>query len=178
MNATIGGPVSRDPVSSPLIDSEASDLSEADRGALWELFVEIGRCWGNMDDDSASIRSSWLEFIEAKTQYTPSYVGEYRNAVTVMRELVELYGHDEAYAFLLLRNGIPAGPPTTRLAHMKRFVVDEFIRVQVVAGGFKGFGKPAPRNYNGYVGGSRYNRLSRVTAWVPGTDAEGKGDAS
>jgi hypothetical protein len=178
MNTMIGGPISHDPVTSPLIDVEADSLSEADRAALWHLFVEIGRCWGNLDDDSASVKSSWLEFIEAKTTTTPSYFGEYRNAVTVMRELVDQYGHVQAYAFLLLRSGIPDGPPTTRLAHLKRYVVDEFIRVQVVAGGFKGFGKPSPVNYNGYVGGSRFNRLQRSTAWVPGTDTEQMGDVS
>jgi hypothetical protein len=176
MSTMIGGRVCHDPLAATLIDPESVTLSEADRDALWKLFVAIGRCWGNLDDDSASVKSSWLEFIEAKTQSPPSYFGEYRNAISVMQELIDLYG-DNAYAFLLLRSGIPDGPPTTRLAHLKRYVVDEFIRVQVVAGGFKGFGKPAPHNYNGYVGGSRYNRLPRVTAWVPGTDAEQKGEA-
>ena len=78
--------------------------------------------------------------------------------------------NDEAYRQLFLQNGIPAGPPVTRLAHAKRYVIDELIRVQVVAGGFKGFVSPSPANYNGYVGGSRYNRLPRVVAYEPGTD--------
>jgi len=173
--ATIGGTLSRVAVAATLLDPEAQTLSHADRERLWELFVEIGRCWGNLGDDSASVKSSWLEFIEAKTQSPPSYIGEYRNAVTVLQELVELYGRDKAYALLLLRSGIPDGPPTTRLAHLKRYVVDEFIRVQVVASGFKGFGKPAPLNYRGFVGGSRYNRLPRVTAWVRGSDGEHEG---
>ncbi len=176
MSTMIGATVSHDAIPATLIDPESITLSESDRQALWDLFVAIGRCWGNLDHDSSSVKSSWLEFIEAKTQSAPSYFGEYRNAITVMRELQDLYGPDNAYAFLLLRSGVPDGPPTSRLAHVKKYVVDEFIRVQVVAGGFKGFGAPAPLNYNGYLGGSRYNRLPRVTAWVPGTDAEQKGD--
>ena len=176
-DSMIGGTVSRDPIAANLIDPEAQNLTDADRQVLWRLFVEIGRCWGNLEHDSAGGKSSWLEFIEAKTQSPPSYVGEYRNAVTVLQELEAMYGADTAYDFLLLRSGIPSGPPLTRIAHLKRYVVDEFIRVQIVGGGFKGFAKPASVNYNGYINGSRYNLLQRSTAWVPGRDDEQKGHA-
>lgn len=172
----IGGAISHETVSAPLIDSEATSLADADRRALWELFVEIGRCWGNLEHDSAGGKSSWLEFIESKTQSPPSYIGEYRSAVTVVQELVAIYGREAAYTMLFLRSGIPPGPPTTRLAHAKRFVVDEFIRVQIVGGGFRGFGRPAPVNYNGFIAGSRYNRKQRSTAWIPGGDQEQKGE--
>lgn len=166
----IGGPISHGQVAATLLDHEDHTLTAAQREALWEIFVEIGRCWGNFDDDSANVHSSWSEFIEAKTQQPPSYVGEYANAVAVVQELVQMYGREDAYRQLFLHSGIPSGPPVTRLAHAKRYVVDEFIRVQIVAGGFKGFVTPSPANYNGYVGGSRYNRLPRVAAYVPGTD--------
>lgn len=65
-----------------------------------------------------------MESIHAKTAQPPSYVGEYCNAVSVVQELVELYG---AYAFtlLFLKSGVPVGPPTTRLAHANRYLVDE-----------------------------------------------------
>lgn len=166
----IGGPICHGKVAATLLDHEDHVLTAAHRQLLWEIFVEIGKCWGNFDDGSASVHSSWSEFIEAKVHSPPSYVGEYANAAACVQELVQQYGHDEAYRQLFLQNGIPAGPPVTRLAHAKRYVIDEFIRVQVVAGGFKGFVSPSPANYNGYVGGSRYNRLPRVVAYEPGTD--------
>jgi hypothetical protein len=154
-------------VPATLIDAEDRLLSAADREFLWGIFVEIGRCWENLPDDSASVKSSWLEFLHAKTDDEPSYIGEYANAIAVVQELVEMYGREKAFTLLFLRSGIPDGAPTTRLAHAKRYVIDEFIKVQIVASGFKGFNKPNAYNYGGYVGGSRYNRLPRVRAYVP-----------
>lgn len=165
----IGGPISLGTVAATLIDPEDKQLTDLERDRLWEIFVEIGRCWGNLEEDSLGVRSSWLEFLHAKTHDEPSYVGEYANAIAVVQELVQIYGREHAFTLLFLRNGIPAGPPTTRLAHAKRYVVDEFIRVQVSAGGFKGFSRPHPVNYRGWIGGSRYNRLPRVRAYVPVT---------
>lgn len=163
----IGGPVCHDPVAATLIDPEDRELSDGAKDDLWSIFVEIGRCWGNLPDDSISVKSSWLEFVYAKTHDEPSYVGEYMNAIAVVQELVEIYPAEQAFQKLFLDNGIPAGPPTTRVAHAKNYVIDEFIRVQIVAGGFKGFGNPHPWNYGGFVGGSRYNRLPRVRAYLP-----------
>ncbi len=167
----IGGTVCHCPEASTLIDHEDKVLTKQHHDFLWDVFVEIGRCWGNMENDSASIKSSWREFIVAKTEDEPSYVGEYANAVGVIQELVHMYGRDDAFRRFLLESGVPDGPPTTRLAHAKRYVIDEFIRVQVVAGGFKGFVKPSSLNHKGYVGGSRYNRLPRVRAYQPDSDS-------
>lgn len=168
----IGGIICHAPVAAKLLDTEDKMLSKREHDFLWDVFVEIGKCWGNLPDDSASVKSSWLEFMMAKTEDEPSYIGEYANAVNVFQELIQMYGRDVAFKFLLLRNGIPDGPPTTRLAHAKQYVIDEFIRVQVVASGFKGFVKPQSFNYKGYVGGSRYNRLPRVRPYEP--DKNGK----
>ena len=172
-NAMIGGAICHAQVAATLIDPEDRRLSRLERDFLWAIFVEIGRCWANLPEDSVRVKSSWLEFIQAKTEREPSYIGEYANAVSVVQELIQSYGHEEAFRLLLLENGIPAGAPTTRLAHAKRYVVDEFIRVQIVASGFKGFAAPRGYNYNGYVGGSRYNLLPRVRPYRP--DTEGKG---
>jgi len=166
----IGGEISHATVAATLLDNEDRLLRQPEIDRLWEIFVEIGRSWGNMKGDSTSIKSSWREFIQAKIDDPPSYVGEYKNCISVVQELVGLYGMEEAFRRLFLDNGIPDGPPTTRLAHAKRYVIDEFIRVQVVAGGFKGFVQPGPLNYNGYVGGSRYNLTPRVRAYRPGTE--------
>ena len=49
--------------------------------------------------------------------------------------------------------------PNTRLGHAKHYVIDEFISVLVLAGGFRGL---AGWNYKGFLGGSRFNRAARV----------------
>lgn len=168
VNAMIGGPFCRGVVPAELLDHEDSVLSAATVEGLWNIFVEIGRCWNNLDDDSAGVRSSWLEFIHAKTTQPPSYVGEYCNAVSVVQELQELYG-SSAFVLLFLKSGVPEGPPTTRLAHAKRYVVDEFIRMQIVASGFRGFVKPRSYNYNGFIRGSRFNERPRARMYEPKT---------
>ena len=167
----IGGTICHDQVLATRIDHEDKLLSIQERDELWKIFVEIGRCWQNLPDDSASVKSSWLEFIQAKTENEPSYAGEYANAIAVVQELVGMYRREDAFKRLFLENGIPDGPPMTRLAHAKRYVVDEFIRVQVVAGGFKGFVESGSLNYKGYVGGSRYNRTPRVRDYEPAAES-------
>jgi hypothetical protein len=160
----IGGEVCKAPLNAGLIAGEGHVLTDYERRALWRIFMEIGRCWDNVLNDSDNLKSSWLEFIEAKTGSQPSYAAEYSNAVVVVDELIAQYGEKEAFTRLFLRNGIPSGPPLTRLAHAKKYVVDEFIRVNIVAGGFRSFGG---KNYNGYLGGSRYNELSAVRDYQP-----------
>lgn len=166
-NSMIGGIICHTQVEAKLIDTEDKLLRIQERNFLWDIFVEIGKCWGNLPEDSISVKSSWLEFIQAKTEQEPSYIGEYANAIAVVQELIQMYDRDKAFTLLFLSNGIPDGAPTTRLAHAKRYVIDEFIRVQIVASGFKGFAAPRGYNYNGYVGGSRYNRLPRVRPYIP-----------
>ena len=160
----IGGQLCQDKVSANLLDHEDLQLNQFQLDKLWQLFVHIGKVWGNQTNDSENIKSSWLEFIKAKTSSQPLYTGEYANAVMVVQELEEMY-QESAYEKLFLSSNIPDGPPLTRLAHCKTYVVNEFIRVQVVAGGFKGFEAPASLNYKGYVGGSRYNLTPRVRAY-------------
>jgi hypothetical protein len=164
----IGGDLCLAPMPSGLIPGEGQQLTQYERDALWRLFVEIGRCWDNVPKpkDSAGLKSSWLEFIEAKTTVAPSYVGEYSSAVLVIGELIAIHGEPDAYTLLFMNSGVPDGPPTTRIAHAKRYVVDEFIRVQIVASGFRGFGgKMRGKNYNGFVRGTRYNRTERVRSY-------------
>lgn len=171
---SIGGPFCSEEIDAGLIQTEAHVLTERERDTLWRLFEEIGRCWKNVFKsetdgkdvyDSSNLRSSWLEFIEAKTTQPPSYVAEYQNAVSVVEELIDLYG-DGAFRRLFLESGInQSEPPQSRIAHAKRYVVDEFIRMQVIAGGFKAFGNN--KNYAGYIGGSRYKLSPRVRAYRP-----------
>jgi hypothetical protein len=159
----IGGAFCAMEVGPNLIVGEGQRLTDHERDGLWRLFQEIGWAWECAKNDSLEVRSSWVEFVEAKSTVSPSYTGEYSNAVLVCAELEDVHA-DEAYRKLFFDHGIPGGPPLSRLAHAKRFVVDEFITVQIVAGGFKSFGD---LNYKGFVGGSRFNIQARVKTWPP-----------
>jgi hypothetical protein len=180
---TVGGEISNAKVDATLIDHEDQTLSAATRERLWEVFVEIGRAWDNVSDDSAGMRSSWLEFIEARIHQPPSYAGEYANAVSVLQELIDMYGREKAYARLFFATGAGDGPPLTRLAHVKKYVVNEFIRVQITASGFRGFAdekmtkesifsKRRPLNYAGFIRGSRYNERPQARLYEPSKPAK------
>ncbi|HEY0312909.1 MAG TPA: hypothetical protein VGC56_10495 [Allosphingosinicella sp.] len=165
-------PIANAAVEANLLDHEDDFLPGAAREKLWEIFVEIGRTWQNVRNDSAGLRSSWLEFVEAKTKSPPSYVGEYANGVSVMQELVGLLGREEAYRMLFFASGVPDKPPVTRLAHAKKYVVDEFIAVQITASGFRGFvdnefSTNRPLNYAGFIRGSRYNERPTARLYAP-----------
>jgi hypothetical protein len=159
----IGGAFCAMEIGPGMIAGEGQALTDHERDGLWRLFQEIGRAWECAKNDSLEVHSSWVEFVEAKSTVSPSYTGEYSSAVLVCEDLVEVHG-DDGYRRLFFDNGIPPGPPMTRLAHAKRFVVDEFITVQIVAGGFKSWGD---LNYKGFVGGSRFNIQARVKTWPP-----------
>ncbi len=183
----IGGDICKQPLASPLLAAEPRKLTRAEIDGLWRIFVVIGTVWQNTVYNSGGLKSSWLEFLIAKTMTRPSYVAEYVNALEVVAELIKIYGEKEAFETLFLDNGgplddkgIPLNKPLfkdnvpikldTRLTHAKHFVVDEFIRVQVVAGGFRNFIRPHETeirpennvNYNGFIAGSRFNRIKPV----------------
>ena len=79
---------------------------------------------------------------------------------------------EEAFHKLFFESNIdPSAPPVTRLAHCKVYVVNEFIRMQMVGGAFKSWGAKnggqRGKNYSGFVGGSRYNESSKVREYDP-----------
>lgn len=158
------GEICNEVIPAGLIPSENQILTVAQKDFLWQLFVQIGQVWENVAYESSNLKSSWLEMIEAKTTVSPSYVGEYINATYVLQELIRLNTAEEAYRRLFLVYKQPLGPPTTRLAHAKTYVVNEFISMQVMASGFKHFGG---KNYHGYVKGSRYSRQDLVRVYKP-----------
>ena len=150
------------PIPPQLLPVKDQILTDSERETLWQLFAEINQAWslGGVEN----YKSSWLEFVETKISTSPNFTAEYSNAASVVRELIDVFRND-AFKMLFFHNGIPSGPPITRLAHAKKFVVDEFIRVQIVLGGFKAFVKESDKeqaNYRGYIGGSRYTRIPRV----------------
>lgn len=156
------------PVPGQLLVRVEQVLTKTELEILWKLFVAIGNEW--QIENVPSFRSAWLEFVQVKMSSPPDFTAEYSNAASVVEELLHVYGNPAGYRMLLINHGIPAGPPETRLAHAKRFVADEFIRVQILLGGFKSFVDPADHeevNYRGYMGGSRYQRLRPVRRFRP-----------
>ena len=141
-------------------------------------------------NESKNLKSAWLEMIKVKTEQQPSYSAEYNNAILIIEELIQLYGEQSAYQQLFFSYKIPHSQPekdtekpqpilTTLLAHAKYYVVDEFIRMQVLSGGFKHFGgqsnesgeviKVKGVNYKGFVKGSRYRNENLVRTFDPKT---------
>ena len=155
------------PIPPYILQATGQRLKRHEEEVLWQVFAEIAIFWEI--GDVVDLKSSWLEFIEAKTYSSPDFTAEYSNAAFVVDELISIY-QGTAFQKLLQDHGIPAGPPLTRLAHAKRFVVDEFIRAQILLGGFKSFVALYERdqaNYQGYIAGSRYNRRPPVRDYRP-----------
>lgn len=148
----IGGNVSAEAVPAHPIASPPGELGGDELERLWEVFAAIGRVWWPGGGDPLYQRSQWLEFIGVKCGEEPSYRGEYRNALVVLAELKQQH-RDDVWDRLFFNHGVPAGPPLTRLAHFRVFVVEEFIKVWLTTGGFRAFGAG---NYNSFVSGSRF----------------------
>lgn len=175
----IGGDHCHQPLPSELLPADPRPLTPAEIDHLWEIFAAIGDAWQNTINDSVGLKSTWLEFVNLRAITRPSYVVEYSNAIAVIDELTQLYGKDEAYERLFFANGIPDGPPMTALAHAKFYVVNEFMSVQIVAGGFRDFIAPRGEaqdeaafsiNHRAYIAGSRYGRKPPVRT-VEGGDS-------
>lgn len=185
---TIGGSISQQAVTSALIFSEPCTFPENQIEKLWQIFVHIGENWKDVFNESKNLKSAWLEMIKVKTQQKPSYAAEYNNAILVIEELIGFYGEQEAFQKLFFEYKIPTSQPendtekpqpilTSAIAHTKYFVVDEFIRMQVLSGGFKHFGgqsnttgeliKVKGVNYKGFVKGSRYRNENLVRTYEP-----------
>ena len=147
----IGGAISHEELPARLIHSGPGKLADDEIESLWEVFVHIGRTWGESKDDPGYQRSQWLEFVHVKTEREPSYLGEYRNALRVLAELREAQ-QEGMWDKLFFEHGA-GDKPTTRLGHLRTFVVEEFIKVWLTSGGFKTYGAG---NYNSYISGSRF----------------------
>lgn len=166
----IGGSYCCEQIDSALLPAEPAPLSTEQAESLWKVFAAIGRSWKNdfSRTDSAGMRSSWFEFVTLRCVQSPSYLAEYENAVEVLAELTRLYNEEIAYEKLFYGIGPIKTQPRTRLEHCKCYVVNEFIKVQIVASGFRGFGgKNRAMNYNGFVRGTRYNRIEGVREFMP-----------
>jgi hypothetical protein len=174
-DSSIGGHICAQAMRAALLPADPRPPTDAEIAGLWRAFVAIGEIWENTVHDSAGLHSSWLDFVTHRCTTRPSYIGEYVSALGVFDELIAANGEAEAFRKLFFESGVDAAdPPVTRLAHAKLFVIDEFIRVQIVIGGFKDFITPNPPsirpdhqvNHRGFVAGSRYNRVKPVRVYL------------
>lgn len=138
-------------VGAQLLDVPGRPLTADEIALLWSLVDRIEQTWF-LDPRADAIKPQWLEYLKTTVETAPSLLGEYVNAIAVYQEL--LASAPEQVSPLLLMRAAPAlSESSSRLDHAKRSVVDRFIRCYVMLGGFLEFGG---RNYNGYMGGSRF----------------------
>lgn len=146
----IGGPFAREATPHYLLPSNTDALAAEDIDPLWAVVRAIHAAWGDPVVDPLHFRSQWLEFVTTRAEQQPSYLAEYRSAARVLSELNAVHG-DDMWLKLFHEHGGPG--LETRLGHLRKYVVEEFIRVWLAAGGFRAYGA---ENYNGYVSGSRF----------------------
>ena len=163
-----------------ILPAEGRPLDSNELNGLWEIFSAINRKWSLFCDEDGDptehalykARSSWREFVRLRANpehpwQGASYIAEYENAINVVAKLKQV-DRDGAFELLFAvgTKGAKAPPAEAQVTieairHTKHFVIDEFMSVIVVAGGFKHFGG---RNYNGYMAGSRFNRTLPISA--------------
>lgn len=154
-------------------------LTQAELDRLWLIATAIYTTWELSRADEADpfaqdvthLRSTWTEHVRLRAEPTPasgltSYVGEYENALNILAELLpeNLSDHPAAALQKLLFAKPKAGAGATALLdtpllHAKHYVVDEFMTVLIVGGGFRQFGG---WNYNGFLGGSRFDQVNAI----------------
>lgn len=127
-------------------------LSEEELETLWSVLGAIETAW-ELTPIVQGLRRQWDDMIEARSRNPRSYLPEFKNAVRVLEELNAL---DTAeFIDLVFFRTIVRRPSDvkTRLDHAKFYVLNDFIRFLILSGAFKQFGA---RNYNGFMGGSRF----------------------
>ncbi len=118
-----------------LISADPGKLSLSTTKVLKKLYLDIGREWALMEPSEENTRIYVLEdFLAAKTEQAPSYLGEYENAVHLLRESLPFSMDLES-----------------KVGHVRHYVVREFAELHLVSGGFRRFGF---KNYFGHPGGS------------------------
>jgi hypothetical protein len=159
------------------IAAQPRPLDPSELEGLWQIATAIYATWelntaeagDPFAQDVTHLRSTWTEHVRLRAQPSAasrlvSYVGEYENALKIVGDLAVAQPTADLSAALqkLLFAGTQAGsgaPLNTPLLHAKRYVVDEFITVLIVGGGFRQFGG---WNYNGFLGGSRFGQVTAI----------------
>lgn len=185
-------PIFSETLAPPVLPSKPRALTQSEIDGLWAIFAKINSNWElfhtrdekHLVPDALNLHSTWLEFVRLRAQplhypeymrQLPSYVGEYENALTVVDALRRQNPDSDPLERLLRYEGHPNGaksvPVNSRFRHARKYVVEEFMTVMIIAGGFKEFGG---RNYNGFIGGSRFNEVTQIVSATPGN---GPGEA-
>lgn len=134
-------------------ENEKLSVATQVQESMWELFLAIGKFWGNAPaQPEENLKSQLVTFMQNRILFDNNYLTHYLNAMEVIAELKEQLGDDKAYEFLFTNPGANIAPPTTRLAHVRQKVSNEFISLQLALGGFQAFG--GAKNYIGYFGGA------------------------
>jgi hypothetical protein len=132
-------------------------LRAKDFHELWSVFTYIGRRW--QDGEFSTVKQRGLrDVVRSKTTLTPSYLTEYKEAAEILRCLKAELGEQKALEQMFF---VPQGATdffSSRLGHVRRFVITEFIRYQVLQGAFRKFGYV---NYRGFRGG-KYSDPARL----------------
>ncbi len=139
-------------IGSDQLTSPNDALSGEELEKLWSVLAGIENAW-DLAPISHGLRRQWDDMIEARSLDPGSYLPEFKNAVGVLEELSGLEPAefiDLVFYQTIVRR---PGDVKTRLDHAKFFVFNDFIRFLIMSGGFKQFGA---RNYNGFMGGSRF----------------------
>ena len=124
---------------------------------LRDLFAAIHSQWGDSTNSLEDMASRWREFIDVKCEGRPSYQHRYEESASLLRQMRHDLG-EKCYELVLLDPDVIAeakSNPETPIAQLRRFVVEEFIRVYAASGGFRTYGG---KNYGGFVSGSRYRQ--------------------
>ncbi|CAB3755673.1 hypothetical protein [Paraburkholderia solisilvae] len=137
-------PIAKHPLS-PAVPAIDDDVF----ASMWDIFVNIGKFWGNMDDATPH-RAELYSFMLDRIRLRPIYGQYYANARDVMRELIREFGSEAAYTRLFTDKDANRVPAETPLAVVRQMVSNEFIALQLCLGGFKASGAV---NYCGYIGG-------------------------
>jgi hypothetical protein len=125
-------------------------LSKEEFTVLHDLFQRIGAHW-EMPLDPAGMQVTLETLITNKTTLKPSYLTEYREALSILERLHQSgMSNTQALDRLLEPMEIAEAYAYTRIGHAQKFVSAEFIAFHMSQGGFRKFGY---KNYRGFYGG-------------------------
>lgn len=139
------------------IDDSGHGLPPDDMSELWGLFAAIHEHWSESSAKVEDMASRWREFISVKCEGTVSYLQHYQESASLLRQIRRDLGK-RCYEHVLFDADVIAetkSNPDLPISRLRRFVVEEFVRVYVASGGFRTYGG---KNYGGFVSGSRYRQ--------------------
>ena len=125
-------------------------LSDSTLDCLWRLFAAICKYWKTAEDPTV-YKTRFFSFVFNRMDFNPLYAEYYRAAERVINSLIEQYGEEQAFVWLLTDTQSNVTPPITEIAVVRQLVSNEFVALHLSLGAFKSFGAT---NYCGYFGGA------------------------